>query len=128
MAEVQEGQESMSTLTIVILCLAAVLIALLLTAVCRALALEKKKAVYEAPAADSRADRYAEKLSRMVACETVSAEGADLREKFLEFHQLLAELFPLVHEKLEKTEIDGNLLFAWTGRNAGRRCRRPWRD
>ena len=33
---------------------------------------------------------------------------------------LLAELFPLVHERLEKTEIDGNLLYYWKGRRSDR--------
>lgn len=34
------------------------------------------------------------------------------------FHKVLEELFPLVHEKLEKTEIDGNLLFYWKGKSS----------
>ncbi|MBQ7455819.1 MAG: M20/M25/M40 family metallo-hydrolase, partial [Clostridia bacterium] len=39
-------------------------------------------------------------------------------EKFLGFHKLLEELFPLVHARLEKTEIDGNLLFFWKGKSS----------
>ena len=39
-------------------------------------------------------------------------------EKFLGFHKVLEELYPLVHEKLEKTEIDGNLLFYWKGKSS----------
>ena len=31
---------------------------------------------------------------------------------------MLEKLFPLVHEKLEKTEIDGNLLFYWKGESS----------
>ena len=41
-----------------------------------------------------------------------------MREKFLEFHKILEKLFPLVHEKLEKTEIDGSLLYYWKGKHS----------
>ena len=99
------------------ICLAALVLVLLGVAVYRALAVPKKKAQYRAPAADARAEEYARKLSRMVAVDTVSVPETEQREKFLGFHALLAELFPLVHERLEKTEIDGNLLFRWKGRN-----------
>ncbi len=99
------------------ICLAALVLVLLGIAVYRALAVPKKKAQYRAPAADARAEEYARKLSRMVAVDTVSVPETEQREKFLQFHALLEELFPLVHERLEKTEIDGNLLFRWKGRN-----------
>ncbi len=99
------------------ICLAALVLVLLGVAVYRALAVPKKKAQYRAPAADARAEEYARKLSRMVSVDTVSIPETEQREKFLGFHALLEELFPLVHERLEKTEIDGNLLFRWKGRN-----------
>ena len=47
----------------------------------------------------------------MVRVNTVSVPETDQREQFLPFRELLEELFPLVHERLEKIEIDGNLLF-----------------
>ena len=100
--------------------LAAALLALLGIAVFRAARMPKKKALYRAPEADARAEAYAEKLSRMIAVETVSVPETNQREKFLAFHALLEELFPLVHERLEKTEIDGNLLFHWKGRDDSR--------
>lgn len=69
------------------------------------------------PAADPvREEKYAQLLSKMVQYETVSVMGEVQREKFLGFHGLLEELFPLVHEKLEKTEIDGSLMYKWTGK------------
>ena len=98
----------------------ALLAALLGAAVIRALLAGHREAAYRAPAADARAEEYARKLSRMVAFDTVSVPETNQREKFLPFHALLAELFPLVHAQLEKTEIDGNLLFQWKGRQAGR--------
>ena len=97
-----------------------VIAALLMIALARALTAPKKTAAYQAPAADARAEEYAKKLSRMVAFDTVSVPETNQREKFLPFHQLLEELFPLVHQRLEKTEIDGNLLFFWKGRSSER--------
>jgi carboxypeptidase PM20D1 len=93
------------------LCLLLLLIALL-----RTLLSPAKQSLWKPAADPEREERYAETLSRMVRCETVSRKGEDQREKFLGFHRLLEELFPLVHEKLEKTEIDGNLLFFWKGK------------
>ena len=93
------------------LCLLLLLIALL-----RTLLSPAKQSLWKPAADPEREARYAETLSRMVRCETVSRKGEDQREKFLGFHRLLEELFPLVHGKLEKTEIDGNLLFFWKGK------------
>jgi len=59
---------------------------------------------------------YAEKLSAMIRCDTTSYANVREPEKFERFHALLAGLFPLVHEKLERTDIDGNLLYYWPGR------------
>ncbi len=80
----------------------------------------RKVSAYEPAANPDRGLNYAEKLSRMIRYETVSVRGEVQREKFLGFHEVLEDLFPLVHEKLEKTEIDGSLLFKWTGRNHDR--------
>ena len=113
----------MSALKILLWALAAAglaLLGLLAAAAVRAMKIPKKKAVYQAPPADARAEKYARKLSRMVAVDTVSVPETSQREKFLPFHALLEELFPLVHERLEKTEIDGNLLFAWKGKHGDR--------
>ena len=110
----------MSTWGIVLLCLAGVLLCLIGTAAVRALRLPKKQASYQAPPANQRAVMYAQKLSQMIAFNTVSVPETNQRELFLQFHGLLKTLFPLVHEKLEKTEIDGNLLFTWKGRRSDR--------
>lgn len=93
---------------------------LLAAALLRALMTPKKTAVYTAPPADARAESYARKLSRLVAFDTVSVPETNQRDKFLPFHRLLEDLFPLVHAKLEKTELDGNLLFHWKGKSADR--------
>lgn len=98
-----------------LLVLLAALALLLLIAVCRTFALGHKVSGYRPEPEQARAERYAGLLSRMVKCETVSVPGEDQREKFLAFHALLEELFPLVHARLEKVEIQGNLLFFWEG-------------
>ena len=99
----------------VLLGLIILLVLLLVIAAVRTILLPRRVSTYTAPPADDLAEYYAKKLSYMVAYETVSVPDEDQREKFLGFHRLLAALFPLVHQELEKTEIDGNLLFFWKG-------------
>ena len=94
------------------------LLCLLIAAVIRTLRMPAKHSSYVPSPDPQRAQEYAEKLSRMIRCETVSYPDTDQREKFLAFHRVLEELFPLVHERLEKTEIDGNLLFFWKGKSS----------
>ena len=77
----------------------------------------RKTADYKPVSDPGREMLYAEKLSEMIKYETVSVLGEIQREKFLGFHKVLEELFPLVHANLEKTEINGSLMFKWTGKN-----------
>ena len=78
-----------------------------------------KRSDYVAPKAGDYALELAHKLSEMVQYETVSHANVNEAEKFLGFHKLLEKLFPLVHKNLEKTVIDGNLLFRWKGTGDG---------
>ena len=103
-----------------LLLLPFLLLAAVLAAVLRALLTPRKKADYS-PAPDPEREReYAGLLSRMVQCETVSHRDEAELAKFRRFHALLEELFPLVHARTEKVEIDGNLLFFWTGKRHDR--------
>lgn len=87
-------------------------------ALARTVLMGRKTSDYEMPASEeARAQSYAEILSRMVRVNTVSRAGESVPEGIPEFHALLRELFPLVHEKLERIEIDGNLLFRWQGKS-----------
>lgn len=97
-----------------VLAVVGLLLVLLAAAVLRTLLSPSKTSDY-VPKDDERAMEYAEKLAEMVRYETVSTPNDPQIEKFLGFHKVLEKLFPLVHEKLEKTEIDGNLLFYWKG-------------
>lgn len=107
----------MIALWIVLACL-GVLLALLLASLVHTLTVPGKKSTYTPAPEEARALAYARKLSRMIQYETVSVPNTDQREKFLGFHQVLEELFPLVHSRLEKTEIDGNLLYFWKGKSS----------
>ena len=86
----------------VLLAALGVLALLLLCAVVRTLCMKKKTSDYVPHPDPAREREYAEKLSRMVAYETVSHPDDPEPEKFRGFHALLAELYPTVHEKLEK--------------------------
>ncbi|MBM7831509.1 carboxypeptidase PM20D1 [Agromyces cerinus] len=63
-------------------------------------------------------DGSAERLSRMVQLPTVSAELAERGlADFDRFRELIAELYPLVHEHLAFEQVtDLGLLFHWRGR------------
>ena len=101
-----------------LLLIPGVLVLLVLIAVVRTLLSPKKTSDYRPQENEQEALRLAEKLSRMIQIDTTSHAGGDDPEKFRAFHKTLAELFPLVFSKLEKTEIDGNLLFYWKGRSS----------
>ena len=101
-----------------LLLIPALLVLLLLIAVVRTLLMPNKRSDYAAPEADARAMLLAQKLSKMIQYDTTSHANVHEEEKFLGFHKVLEELFPLVHEKLERTVIDGNLLYYWTGKSS----------
>lgn len=93
-----------------------VLVILLLIALVRTLLMPSKVSEYVANESEEESLKLAEKLSKMVQYDTTSHANVVEVEKFLGFHKVLEELFPLVHANLEKTEIDGNLLYYWKGK------------
>ncbi len=101
-----------------LLLIPALLVLLLLIAVVRTLLMPNKRSDYAAPEADDKAMLLAQKLSKMIQYDTTSHANVHEEEKFLGFHKVLEELFPLVHEKLERTVIDGNLLYYWKGKSS----------
>jgi len=101
-----------------LLLIPALLVLLLLIALVRTLLMPNKRSDYAAPEADARAMLLAQKLSKMIQYDTTSHANVHEEEKFLGFHKVLEELFPLVHEKLERTVIDGNLLYYWKGKSS----------
>ena len=105
----------MKFIGMLILILLAVIAVLLLIALVRTLLMPSKVSGYKAPAETRRAREYAKTLSRMVQCDTTSYDSVRDPQRFEAFHKLLEQLFPLVHMQLEKTDIDGNLLYYWRG-------------
>ena len=101
-----------------LLIIPGLIILLLLIALVRTLAMPHKKSNYKANEDEKESMRLAEKLSEMIKYDTTSHANVPEAEKFLGFHKVLEKLFPLVHEKLEKTEIDGNLLYYWKGKSS----------
>ena len=73
---------------------------------------------------EERTLAYAQKLSRMVQCDTTSYPFSDIHPaeeqtaRFREYHHVLETLFPLVHRYLEKKDLDGNLLYVWRGKSS----------
>ena len=118
--ESREGSVSRMTALWIVIGLIGLLLLLLLAALVHTLLIPNRQSTYRPDPEPEQAEAYARKLSAMVRCETVSVPGEDLREKFLGFHKVLEELFPLVHRELEKTEIDGNLLYYWKGQDNSR--------
>ncbi len=51
---------------------------------------------------EARSARYAERLSRMIACRTVSVKGEYDDTEFARLRDVMAELFPLVHSHAER--------------------------
>ena len=90
--------------------LLGILALLLLVALIRTLLTPTLKSTYAASEPEEASRMLAEKLAKMVRCDTTSFKNQHDPERFRAFHQVLRELFPLVHEQLEVTDIDGNLL------------------
>lgn len=94
---------------------APLVLAPLSAAVLHTLRTPAKHAEYIPVEDEARSRLLAEKLARMIRCDTTSYAGMTETAPFLAFHKTLEALFPLVHEKLERTVIDGNLLYCWRG-------------
>lgn len=63
-----------------------------------------------------RAQEYGSQLAKMIQKETVSSRFDSDKTKYYEFHEILEELFPLVHKTCEKHVFNGSLLFKWSGK------------
>lgn len=97
--------------------LLGVIVLLLLVALLHTLLTPNKTSTYAANEPEEVSRPLAEKLSKMVQVDTTSFEGQNDPARWEAFHRVLKELFPLVHEKLEVTDIDGNLLYCWRGKS-----------
>ena len=102
----------------ILLGILGVLAALLLIAVIRTFAIK-------APAPASCATEItpeelslcAEKLGAMVRVPTVSRREDEDLSDFVRYQKELKRLFPLVHQSLNKTVLNGTLLYHWGGKD-----------
>ena len=97
--------------------LLGIVVLLLLVALVKTLLTPTLKSTYVADEPEEVSLPLAEKLSKMVQCDTTSFETQNEPARWEAFHRVLQALFPLVHEKLEVTDIDGNLLYYWQGKS-----------
>ena len=74
---------------LVLLGILLIIILLLLIAIVRTLLMPKKTSNYKPDADEKEALRLAEKLSKMVQCDTTSHAGETEIEKYLGFHKVL---------------------------------------
>ena len=105
----------MKILSAILILLLLLLCAAFLAALVRTLLTPARRPSYAPAKDDPRAPEYARKLSRMVQVDTTSYPDTDQHEVFEEYHRVLRELFPLVHEKLEVVDLEGSLLYIWKG-------------
>lgn len=64
----------------------------------------------------TRAELYAERLSRLIQVETISAKGQTDRSKFYHFHDVLREMFPNLFAVCEFENFDGSFMLRWKGK------------
>ena len=63
----------------------------------------------------------AEKLSAMIQIPTVSKNEDEDLSDFYRFHEELERLFPKLHETLQKTVLDGTLIYLWKGKDSSKK-------
>ena len=113
----------MDILGILLLCLGVILalvLLLLLIALIKTMLTPTRTAGYKPDPDPDREQKYAEILGEMIRFETVSYTNVNDPDKFRGFHKILKKLFPLVFEKLEITDLEGNLLVYWKGSSSDR--------
>ncbi len=107
----------MKYIGLALLAILAILVLLIIVAAIKAAKI-KAKPNNNAPAinpTEDEANDYAKKLSEMVKVPTISLRGNTDLSEFYKLHEVMKANFPLVFSKLERTEIEGNLLFRWEG-------------
>ena len=107
----------MKYIGLALLAILAILVLLIVIAAIKAAKI-KAKPNNNAPAinpTEDEANDYAKKLSEMVKVPTISLRGNTDLSEFYKLHKVMKNNFPLIFSKLERTEIEGNLLFRWKG-------------
>ena len=113
----------MKYIGLALLAILAILVLLIVIAAIKAAKI-KAKPNNNAPAinpTEDEANDYAKKLSEMVKVPTISLRGNTDLSEFYKLHEVMKNNFPLIFSKLERTEIEGNLLFRWAGKDPKRK-------
>ena len=106
-------------MSIILMTIGGILLFIILVVVLRAFLLkptEAKTVKFELDTSE-RAIEYGKQFARILQKETISSRYDSDRTKFLEFHELLEDMFPNVHRVCEKHVFDGSLLYKWTGKS-----------
>lgn len=101
-----------------ILGIIGILLLLLIVAVLHTISVPSKVSTYKSPRDEKREAEYADKLSKMIQCKTVSSINQTDLSEFDKLHKVFEEIFPNIHKKCEKVDLDGNLLYKWTGKSS----------
>ncbi len=114
----------MITFYIILLSVGAAVFVIFLTAFINAIRLKGK--YFEGKSFDTgheslNPELYASNLSQLIQIETISTRGSDDNTEIYRFHKKLEQLYPNIHKRLEKVDIDGALLFRWRGRNSDKK-------
>ena len=64
---------------------------------------------------DNRTNFYAQQLSRLIQCETISCDHQPDKTKFYEFQKLLRQMFPAIFQKCTFEDFHGSFLMCWKG-------------
>ena len=104
-----------------LLLIPAALVVALLVAVIRTLLIKAPKTQPAQLVNQENCDLYADKLAQMIRIPTVSKREDEDLSDFFRFHEKLEELFPLLHKNLQKTVINGTLLYLWKGSDSARK-------
>lgn len=108
----------MNTVALVILILVAIIVVLNIIALINAVRIKSECSGGKQYKPDEISSlKYAQDLSQMIKIESVRQRGNSDLTKIYEFHTLLEKLYPNIHNKLIKTDIDGALLFYWKSNN-----------
>ena len=109
-----------NALLIILFCILCAITAAFLIAVINALRI---KGTYKTPKEfrlgidDINSQIHASHLARIIQIPSVSVRGSNDFSQIKKMHKTLEELYPNIHNKLEKIDIDGALLFKWRGKS-----------
>lgn len=107
---------------IVLLCLVVLIVVLLAVAAIKAVKI-KAKPNTNSPAiapTEQEADEYAQKLSAMIQVPSISLRGNKDLTEFRKLQQVMKKNFPNVFATMELTDIEGNMLLRWPGKDPKR--------